>query len=128
MVLFMHFFHIYFLQRRNVSAKRWLNQTFILLAAITQTIHNSPLNIFLILILLSITGSGWQQELPTDSSRSFGRYPERQFGNEAAIEHGKRLRHQSKNPGYFKQIGNSTHTYICYQILYMKHFQNQKFG
>ena len=59
-----------------------------------------------------ITGSGWQQELPTVSSRSYGRYPERQFGNEAAIEHGKRLRHQSKNPGYFKQIGKSTHKFL----------------
>ena len=38
-------------------------------------------------------------------SRGVGKYPERQFGNAAAIEHGKRLRHQSKNPEYFKTVG-----------------------
>ena len=36
---------------------------------------------------------------------SIGKYPERQFGNAAAIEHGKKLRHQSKNPEYLTNLG-----------------------
>ena len=36
---------------------------------------------------------------------SIGKYPERQFGNQAAIEHGKKLRHQSKNPEYVTKLG-----------------------
>ena len=39
------------------------------------------------------------------ASALHGRYSERHFGNEAAMEHGKRLRHQSKNPEYFKSVG-----------------------
>ena len=36
---------------------------------------------------------------------SIGKYPERRFSNEAAMEHGKRLRHQSKDPAYVTKLG-----------------------
>ena len=56
------------------------------------------------------SGSGWQQlsqvyGTAEASSRPIGKYPERQFGNAAAIEHGKKLRHQSKNPEYLTKLG-----------------------
>ena len=60
---------------------------------------------FYIKRLLLLTGSGWQQDDSMIPSRGVGKYPERQFGNAAAIEHGKKLRHQSKNPEYFKTVG-----------------------
>ena len=41
------------------------------------------------------------------ASALHGRYSERHFGNEAAMEHGKRLRHQSKDPAYVTKLGVS---------------------
>ena len=38
---------------------------------------------------------------------SIGKYPERHFSNEAAMEHGNRMRHQSKNPEYVAKLGVS---------------------
>ena len=49
------------------------------------------------------TGSGWRQEI----SAPIGKYPERHFGNEAAIAHGRILRHKSKDPQYVAQLGVS---------------------
>ena len=48
-------------------------------------------------------GSGWRQQI----SAPIGKYPERKFGNEAAIEHGRRLQNESQNPGYVKKLGVS---------------------
>ena len=63
------------------------------------------------------SGSGWQQDIfpaadPNSQGRismmhSIGKYPERKFSNEAAVEHGKRMRHQSKDPRYVAKLGVS---------------------
>ena len=67
---------------------------------------------------LFFTGSGWEQQIfpaanpnaaPHGMSmlHSIGKYPERQFSHDAAVEHGTRMRHQSKDPKYVAKLGVS---------------------
>lgn len=66
-----------------------------------------------LLLRFHFSGSGWQEQIYQQqdghSMPKIGKYPERQFGNDAAVEHGKKLRHQSKSPDYFKQVGVTLH-------------------
>lgn len=69
---------------------------------------------FIIFVTVWQRGSGWQQHQisPVSNVRSMrslhsiGKYPERyDKSNQAAMEHGSRMRHQSKNPEYVAKLG-----------------------